>query len=87
VVLGRALNFYDAKPDLGKITAPVMYVLSRTDALFPPSLAETVMPALKAADVKAKYVEIDSAHGYFGSGADAAKWAPALAAFLAELAR
>jgi homoserine O-acetyltransferase len=86
VVLGRALNYYDAEPDLAKIKARVMYVLSRTDALFPPTLAASVMPALKAAGVDARYVEIDSAHGHLGSGADAAKWAPALAAFIAELA-
>ncbi len=85
VVLGRALNHYDAEPDLAKIKARVMYVLSRTDALFPPTLAASVMPALKAAGVDARYVEIDTPHGHLGSGADAAKWAPALAAFIAEL--
>ena len=86
VVLGRALNYYDAAPDLANIKARVMFVLSRTDALFPPTLADTVMPALKAAGVDARYVEIDSPHGHLASGVDAAKWAPALAAFIAELA-
>ena len=85
VVLGRALNYFDAAPDLGKIKARVLFVLSRTDALFPPALAQTIMPALKAAGVEARYFEIDSPHGHLASGADAAKWAPALAAFLGEL--
>lgn len=86
LVLGRAANRYDALPDLGKIRAKVMFVLSRTDALFPPALAETVMPALAAAGIAARYVEIDSPHGHIASGADAGKWAPDLAAFLDGLA-
>jgi homoserine acetyltransferase len=83
---GRAITEFDATPDLAKITARVMYVLSRTDALHPPKDAETAMPALAAAGVDARYVEIDSPHGHHASGADAAKRARALAAFIAELA-
>ena len=85
LVLGRAANRYDATPDLARIAAPVLFVLSRTDALFPPKLTETVMPALKAAGVAASYFEIDSPHGHLASGADALKWAPALATFLNSL--
>jgi homoserine O-acetyltransferase len=85
LVLGRASNRYDARPDLGRITAKVLYVLSRTDALFPPSLALTVMPALKAAGVEASYFEIDSPHGHIASGADAGKWAGALEKFVKGL--
>ena len=60
LVLGRAANRFNAEPEVGRITAKVLYVLSRTDALFPPSLAASVMPALAAAGVSARYVEIDS---------------------------
>ena len=85
VVLGRALNYFDATPDVGRIKAKVLYVISRTDSLFPPSLEGVVMPALKAAGVDARYHEIDSENGHLASGADSEKWAPALAAFMAEL--
>jgi len=85
LVLGRAMSRFDATPDLEKIKAKVLLVLSRTDALFPPSLAPGIMAGLKAAGVEARYHEIDSEHGHLASGTDAAKWAPALQAFLASL--
>jgi homoserine O-acetyltransferase len=84
-ILGGAMAAYDITKDYGRIKVPVLYVLSRTDALFPPSLAPGVMADLRAAGVDATYVEIDSEHGHLASGADAAKWAPALRAFIAKL--
>ena len=84
-ILGDAMGAYDITKDYGRIRVPVLYVLSRTDALFPPSLAPGVMADLKAAGVDAEYVEIDSEHGHLASGADADKWAPALRAFIAKL--
>lgn len=85
LVLGRAANAYDVTPLATRIRAKVLYVLSRTDALFPPSLASEVMPVLKAAGVDARYVEIDSPHGHLASGVDASKWAAELKTFLDEL--
>jgi len=85
IALADAAASYDVTAQLGRIRARVLYVLSRTDALFPPSLAEGVMAALKAAGVAADYVEIDSEFGHRASGADAAKWAPALRAFMNSL--
>jgi homoserine O-acetyltransferase len=82
MVLGRAANAYDASQHLHRIKARVLYVLSRTDKLFPPSLANEVMPALRAAGVAARYVEIDSENGHLASGADSALWAEALRGFL-----
>jgi len=84
-VLRRALETFDTTAQFGNIRAKVLYVLSRTDTLFPPSLAPGVMQALRAASVDARYVEIDSALGHSASGLDADKWAPALATFMAEL--
>jgi homoserine O-acetyltransferase/O-succinyltransferase len=84
-ILGGAMGTYDITPHYGRIRVPVLYVLSRTDALFPPSLAPGVMAGLRAAGVEAEYVEIDSEHGHLASGADADKWAPALRAFIAKL--
>jgi len=82
LVLGRAANAYDAGPGLARIRARVLYVLSRSDKLFPPSLAPATMRALQAAGADARYAEIDSDHGHLASGTDAAKWAPALREFL-----
>jgi homoserine O-acetyltransferase/O-succinyltransferase len=84
-ILGRAMATYDITPHYGRIRVPVLYVLSRTDALFPPGLASGVIAGLKAAGVDAAYVEIDSEHGHLASGADADKWAGALRGFIAKL--
>ena len=65
--------------------ARVLYVLSRTDKVFPPTLAPDVMAKLKAAGISADYFEIDSDFGHSASGLDAAKWAPRLKAFMATL--
>jgi homoserine acetyltransferase len=81
-----------ANPATGKPYGPdfpdkakVLYVLSRTDKLFPPSIAPDVMAKLKAAGVSADYFEIDSDFGHSASGLDAAKWAPRLKIFMAGL--
>jgi homoserine O-acetyltransferase/O-succinyltransferase len=84
-ILGRARDTYDVAAQYDRIKVPVLYVLSRTDALFPPSLAPGVMAGLQDAGVDATYFEIDSDHGHLASGADADKWAPALKAFMAKL--
>jgi len=85
LILGRAMESYDVTPQLGRIRVPVLYVLSRTDELFPPSLAPGVMQSLREAGVDASYFEIDSDKGHLASGADAAKWAPALREFMRRL--
>jgi homoserine O-acetyltransferase len=86
VTLRKASVRYDAEKDLSKIKAKVLYVLSRTDKVFPPKvLATEVMAKLKAAGVTADYYEIDSDFGHSASGLDAAKWAPRLKAFMAGL--
>ena len=52
-----------------------------------PSIAPGVMARLKAAGVAADYFEIDSDYGHSASGLDAAKWAPRLKAFMADVAK
>ena len=84
-ILGRAMETYDITKDYKKIQVPVLYVLSRTDALFPPSLAPGVIDGLRAAGVDATYFPLDSDHGHLASGADAEKWAPALRDFIRRL--
>lgn len=85
LVLGAAANEYDVTPHLARIRARVLFALSTSDLLFPPSLADPVMSALRAAGVDAAYHELESAHGHLAPGIDAAKWAPVLARFLTEL--
>ena len=87
VVLRRAMVRFNAEKDFSHIRAKVLYVLSRTDKIFPPSLAPPVMEKLKAAHVDAAYFEIDSENGHLASGTDAAKWAPTLRAFIDRLPR
>ena len=82
LILGRAAEAYDVTAELDRIRVPVLYVLSRTDALFPPERAPGVMQALRDAGVEAAYFEIDSDKGHLASGADAGKWAPALRDFM-----
>jgi homoserine O-acetyltransferase len=85
LILRRALLGFDTRPDFAKIKAKVLYVLCRTDALFPPKIAPGVIDALKAAGVEARYFELDSELGHSSSGPEHAKWSPVLREFLAPL--
>src|SRR5712691_3096200 len=85
LILRRALLGFDARPDFRKIKAKVLYVLCRTDALFPPKIAPEVMEGLAEAGVAARYFEIDSELGHSSSGPEHAKWSPVLREFLAPL--
>ena len=85
LILRRALLGFDARPDFAKIKAKILYVLCRTDALFPPKIAPGVMAGLKEAGVEAQYFELDSDLGHSSSGPEHAKWSPTLREFLAPL--
>ena len=85
LILRRALLGFDTRPDFATIKAKVLYVLCRTDALFPPKIAPGVMQALEAAGVEARYFELDSELGHTSSGLEHAKWSPVLREFLAPL--
>jgi homoserine O-acetyltransferase/O-succinyltransferase len=85
LILRRALLGFDARPDFARIKAKVLYVLCRTDLLFPPKIAPGVIDGLKAAGVDARYFEIDSELGHSSSGPEFRKWEPALREFLAPL--
>ena len=85
VILRRGTIGYDTVRDFGKIQAKVLYVLCRTDRLFPPLIAPGVMHDLAAAGVDARYFEIDSDLGHSASGPEHAKWSPVLREFLEPL--
>jgi homoserine O-acetyltransferase len=82
IILAKALRSFDVTAKFSGITAKVLYVLSRTDRLFPPDFAPRVMPALKAAGVDADYFLLDSDYGHSATGRDADKWAPRLRQFM-----
>lgn len=85
LVLGRAAARFDVTADFSRIRARLLYVLSSTDTLFPPTLAPEVMAKLRAADVAAEYAALDSTHGHVASSTEPDKWTPALRRFLARL--
>src|SRR2546426_10669215 len=85
ITLLKAAVKYDVERDLGRVRAKALYVLSRTDKLFPPSIAPAVMDKLTPAGVDAKYFEIDTELGHLASGPEWAKWAPTLKEFIAGL--
>ena len=85
VILRRATIGFDTVKDFAKIRAKVLYVLCRSDVLFPPTLAPGVMNDLAAAGVDARYFEIDSDLGHSASGPEHAKWSPVLREFLAPV--
>ena len=85
IILARALRTFDVTTRFASIKAKVLYVLSRTDQLFPPELEGAVMPALRAAGVDADYFLLDSEYGHSASGRDAHKWAPRLKQFMERL--
>jgi homoserine O-acetyltransferase len=87
IALRKAAVKFDAERDLAQVRAKMLYVLSRTDKLFPPSIAPGVMDKLTRAGVDAKYVEIDTELGHSASGPEWAKWGPALKDFVAGLER
>lgn len=84
IALRKANLRFDATPMVSAIHAPLLYVLSRTDVLYPPSIAPPTMSLLRGAGVAASYVEIDSEYGHFAPTADWRDWGGALADFLAR---
>ncbi len=85
LILRRALLGFDTRPEFAKIKAKVLYVLCRSDALFPPKIAPGVMGALADAGVDGRYFELDSDLGHSSSGPEHAKWSGVLREFLAPL--
>jgi homoserine O-acetyltransferase len=82
IILAKALRGFNVTAQFGNIASKVLYVLSRTDRLFPPELAPGVMQGLKAANVDADYFLLDSEYGHSASGRDAHTWAPRLRQFM-----
>ena len=84
VTLRRAAVDFDAQKDFARIKAKVLYALTTTDRLFPPSIAPAVMQRLKEAGVDANFFEIRNEFGHIGANVDSPDWVPTLAAFMAR---
>lgn len=82
LTLMQAAEAFDLRPHLGQLRAPLLMVLSRTDAVFPPTLLDQLAPQLDAAQLRWTGHELDSDKGHFASGADAALWADVLRTFM-----
>jgi len=80
VVLMAAAESFDLRDRINSMRAPVLYVLSRSDEVFSPTLASAV--AQLPGTARWSYVELDSDKGHFASGADAALWADDLRRFM-----
>jgi homoserine O-acetyltransferase/O-succinyltransferase len=85
IILAKALRGFDVTSQFASIKSKVLYVLSRTDRLFPPDLAPGVMQGLTTAGVDADYFLLDSEYGHSATGRDAHKWAPRLRTFMESL--
>ncbi len=85
LVLREAINRFDVREQLGHAQAELMYVLCRTDGLFPTTIANETLQrwgAQTEAQYSNKYVEIDSAYGHFASSLDWHQWFDELKGFL-----
>jgi homoserine O-acetyltransferase len=86
VALRRAINSFDITKEYAKLrNTKVLYVNSKTDRLFDIALCPGYVSDMRAAGVDVTYVELPSNKGHMASHADAAMWAPILAAFLKGL--
>ncbi|MDB5583118.1 MAG: putative acyltransferase [Bradyrhizobium sp.] len=85
LVIMKAMGTHDVRAELGKMKARVLYILSRTDTIFPPTLAPEAFDRFYAAGVAASYFEIDSDNGHSAASVDADKWGDELRRFLRGL--
>jgi homoserine O-acetyltransferase len=85
VAIMKIMGTHDVTGGLHHIRARVLYVLSRTDPFFPPSLAQDAIARFKAAGVDALYHEIDSENGHSAPTTDASLWQDVIRTFLRKL--
>jgi homoserine O-acetyltransferase len=86
IALLRAAVRFNAEKDFDKLRAKVLYTLTTTDLLYPPSIASDVMTKLRAAGVDATYFLLESSYGHDATTPDAAKFAPVLRSFIERVA-
>lgn len=82
IVLRKAAIQFDARPDIANAKAPLLYVLSRSDNLFPPSIAPDTIKLLTENGVDARFFELNSDNGHRAPSVDWQGWTEELEAFL-----
>jgi homoserine O-acetyltransferase/O-succinyltransferase len=82
IVLRKAVIQFDVREKVSAIKAPVLYILSRTDNLFPTSIAPDTMKILTDAGVNAKFFELDSNNGHRAPSVDWQGWTDELGTFM-----
>ena len=86
VALRRAIGSFDITREYDKLKGTkVLYVNSKTDKLFNIADCPAYVTDMRKAGVDVTYVELPSNKGHMASHADAAMWAPILAAFMKGL--
>lgn len=86
VTLRKAIGSIDITDDYDKLVkTKVLYVQSATDKLFDIADSPAYVSDMRKAKIDVTYVELPSNKGHMASHADAALWAPILAAFLKRL--
>jgi homoserine O-acetyltransferase len=86
VTLRRAIDGFDITHQYDRLKqTKVLYVNSKTDKLFDIALCPGYVSDMRTAGVDVTYVELPSDKGHMASHADAAMWAPILAAFMKSL--
>jgi homoserine O-acetyltransferase/O-succinyltransferase len=86
VTLRRAIDGFDITHQYDRLKqAKVLYVNSKTDKLFDIALCPAYVSDMRKVGVDVTYVELPSDKGHMASHADAAMWAPILAAFMKSL--
>ena len=82
VTLREMINRFDVREQLHKVQAQLLYVLARTDALFPPSIANETLDRMT--HNRPEFLELDSDYGHFAGGLDHQRWASVLTQFLGQ---
>jgi homoserine O-acetyltransferase len=86
VVLRKAIGSFDITGAYDKLKqAKVLYVQSPSDKLFDIAQSPHYVSDMRKAGVDVTYVELPTNKGHMASHADAALWAPILAAFMKRL--
>lgn len=82
VTLREMINRFDVREQLHRVQAQMLYVLARTDALFPPSIASETLDRM--AHNRPEFLELDSDYGHFAGGLDHQRWSGILTRFLEQ---
>ena len=83
--LMQAWGTFDLRGQLDRIRARVFYVLCNTDELFPSSIGDEVVAALRSNGSDVAFHEVRSNFGHYATIEEPEKWVPAAAEFVARL--